>query len=389
MSVFNNNEAKKNYDENGNWCTDYENMEVSFDKLRIPENEKDFMRFHKRFMKECGAFVEGMTRIPNKVIWSQPSMEEEYEKGPILEGYEEWSKEGDEEEEDDDETEYYQIIFGKYPTMNDKVLYYDRPILIATFPIPSLPDKHAAMMITSIGNKKVDRYDAILKDWKEEGLKKKSAAKCDSIRSLDMIKVRRHVGFLTMRDVVTVTNKIFLFQKEAFNNPWNFLNWCIMVNVTNSVGEGKNNIQKIKSLEDISNNHDANCVDIAIAVYQICKSAKIDATIGWVKFIYNEHKTRGHLFCVFKHKGAIYSFQYIPDIPLCRIEKYDDKEYIEVIKKEGDIIHSYIDKHEKAESDVRYYEFDKSDLKKCTDTVYLKTHNQRQFLDSVWPDTVV
>lgn len=386
MGIFNNEEARKDYDENGNWCTDYMNMDVPFGKLRIPKTKHDNIGLHLRFQKEFGDVVKRICNMSEARYINLPSTQSEIEKGPILEGYEDLVKEIEESEGSDDEEEQvpYEIWFCDYPTLNLNGAVFYRPCVVATLALYNTVVT-CGMMVTNIRDKKLDPYDAELEDWKEEGLRKESAAKTDNIRPTKHIKFHKYLGTLTQRDMRNVLYKFSCFMDEAFDNPWNFFNWMMMVGIDETPAiNGSNNNQKIQTLDDIKKSFKANCVDIAVNTYRICKD-KFDATIGWIRWIVNENKTDGHLFCVFKANHKVYTLQYMQGDHIGEISTYSNKTYLEVVLEEGKKLKPHIDKKHNTETKQLVYVFTKTDLKTFDNESYLRTHTQKEVLDKIWP----
>ena len=131
--------------------------------------------------------------------------------------------------------------------------------------------------------------------------------------------------------------KRLIAKKVTFINPFQFMNWLIKYKVKDPIHKsGNNNYNPIQSIDDILISHEANCVDIAIAVYKIVKSSKdcSKPTIVKVDWQLNENHSEGHIFTLFIYNDNIYVFDYDQIHQKGEMLSFtQDKSYDEIIKK--------------------------------------------------------
>ena len=342
---------------------DYLNEEVPFMELETPRNKEELELLHKRVIKEFG---KAFLRLA-------------YQDTEYVRINESASK-----------LENFGIYRVEYPYMNIVKRGKEskkRPSLVLT--IDMIDSDPVCMMITS-KIKKLDKYDALLKDWKESGLDTESAVKADSVRRTDKLNALKFYGFISGRDYLMVMKKFNKFMDEAFDTPWNFLNWLIMYRVKDTTHpSGNNNYNKVQDLYEIAKSRMANWIDIAINTHRICDKCKFENKIIYIA-CESTSKTggvnrRGHFIPAFKVKGSYYAMLYSQLDFRGEVIKYENADSFEFVASEVfDIFEDGLSNGMGRDYETIIHILSDKDMKLIDDRAYLKTHNQKELCGEIY-----
>ena len=214
-------------------------------------------------------------------------------------------------------------------------------------------------------------YNHTIENWRQYGFTRKSFS-CGSVFfPLTEIKFKRKVGVMSKDEYDQCMKGVRLFLREKFKTPWTFMNWMKNEIIKTTIGpNGNNNLNPIQSLEDIEKSKRANCVDIALAVYEICKRSqnsdkKCFGEIAWMKFLYKNGKSSfGHLFAFWKYYNKYYALRFVTEQdkhPSGEIISYFNTKPDEIVRKEMDFFRPRVEKIVGEKTELKYWIFDQDD----------------------------
>jgi len=217
----------------------------------------------------------------------------------------------------------------------------------------------------------VIEYNYTIKNWNRYGFTKPSFS-CGSVFfPISEIEFRKKMGEMSKDEYDQCMKGVRLFLREKFKTPWTFMNWMKneVIKTTES-SNGNNNSNPIQSLEDIEKSKRANCVDIALAVYEICKRSrnlkkKCFGEIAWMKFLYkNGESSFGHLFAFWKYNNKYYAFRFVTEQdkhPSGEIISYFDTKPDEIVRMEMEFFRPRVEKIVGERTELNYWIFDQDD----------------------------
>lgn len=250
----------------------------------------------------------------------------------------------------------------------------ERPCLI----VGTKGSKYHCMMITSYNDgdytglsdvdiKKLKKKQGPEKQWKYDVKLPRyyintepycSFVRVSIIRTLSRGDLVKRLKVLDSQKYDDVMDMLDIAEAEYLDSPLNFMYWLIRHDI--QYAEVKENYGRqslpVKSVSEIQKTNAADCIDIALAVADICKEENLQYMLGYLLYkTKREKKPKLHLFVMFKENSKVKSMHLAYNGFAYMFGEYDNYKYQHYGEAIGDICREFISREKGRFDQIQLY----------------------------------